>query len=316
MSHRSDRTHSEVRGRDRPRRLLVPFDGGERSERALSYACAAFPGDDIVALYVLTRENDEAAARGWVDAPEAFAEWAAARRNHAERTVFAAARRIADRYDRSVATELAVGGVVRGVVDYWNTHDVDFLVMDVRGRGRRRVLDYLTGDASARLTRTSAIPAVLVTEDVELPAEARSANEHRRLLVPFDESARSRNALAFACSLFPDAAITVLCMAVVWGSESTFLLDQSDARDERMTELAATAERIASEHDVTVTTTFGYGALDRATTQFVDANPVDLVVAGTLGPATLTEHVLPSASERLVRNCPLPIAVVPSIMSR
>jgi nucleotide-binding universal stress UspA family protein len=316
MSHRTEHTDSAVVGRDRPRRLLVPFDGSERSERALGYACAAFPGDDVVALYALTRDDDEAVAQGWVDDPEAFAEWAAARRDHAERTVFAGARRIADRYDRSVATELAVGGVEQAVVDYWNTHDVDFLVMDVKGRGLRRVLDYLTGDASARLARTPTIPAVLVTEDVELPSEARSAAERRRVVVPFDKSARSRNALAFACSLFPDADITVLCMTVVWGSDRTVLIDESDARDERMTELAATAERIATEHDTSVATTFGYGALDRATLQFVDANPVDLVVAGTVGPATLTEYVLPSASERLVRNCPVPLAVVPTVAPR
>jgi len=312
MSQRSDATAPQT-DQHRTRRLLVPFDGSARSERALRYACGAFPGDDIVALHALTRDDDETAARGWVDSSEQFAEWAATRREHAERAVFASARRIADDYDRSVATELAVGAPARAVVDYWNSHDVDFLVLDVEGRGLRRVLDFLTGDVSERLARTPTIPAVLVRADVDLPTEARSEETRRRVLVPFDESARSRNALAFACSTFPDADVTVLCMAVVWGSDRSVLLDRTDARDERMTELATTADRIAAERDVAVDTAFGYGALDQATLQYLDEGPVDLVVAGTRGKAALSELVLPSAAERLVRNCPVPLAVVPTL---
>jgi len=310
MSQRSDETPAET-DRHRTRRLLVPFDGSPRSERALRYACAAFPGDDVVALHALTREDDETAARGWVDSPDQFAEWATTRREHAERAVFAGARRIADDYDSSVATELAVGDVTRAVVDYWNTHTVDFLVLDVGGRGLRWVLEFVTGDASERLARTSTIPAVLVRADMDLPTDARSRGERRRVLVPFDESARSRNALEFACSRFPDADVTVLCMAVVWGSDRTVLLDRTDARDERMTELAATADRIAAERDVAVDTAFGYGALDQATLQYLD-DPVDLVVAGTRGKASLSELALPSAAGRLVQNCPVPLAVVPT----
>lgn len=309
MSQRTDDSPRAF-SRSRPRRVLVPFDGSERARRALNYACAAFPGDDVVALHVLTRD-DETAARGWVDSPDQFAEWATTRREQADRAVFDAARRIADSYDRSIATELAVGARTQAVVDYWNAHDVNFLVMDVQGRGLRGVLEFLIGEASERLARTTATPAVLVREDMELPTEAGSGAD-RRLLVPFDESARSRNALAFACATFPEAEITVLCMAVVWGSDRSVLLDRADARDERMTELAATAERIAAERDTAVDTVFGYGALDQAAHQYLDDAPVDLVVAGIRGRAALSELVLPGAAERLVRTCPVPLAVVPT----
>ncbi|MFB6079389.1 MAG: universal stress protein [Haloferacaceae archaeon] len=307
----SRRTEASPRSRSgpRPRRVLVPFDGSSRAERALTYACAAFPGDEVVALHVVGRE---ASSRGWVGSPDAFEEWIDERRDRADREVFADARRIADEYDRELSTELAVGGVRRAVVDYWERHDVDFLVVDVRGRGIRRVLEYLTGDASERLARTPTIPAVLVDEGMDLPTEARTEAEPRRILVPVDRTARSTNALSFACSLFPEADVTALCMQVVWGADRTVLLDEFDAREERMDELAATAERIAAEGGTTVTTRFGYGALDRATLQFLDGNPVDLVVVGTRGKATLDELALPSAAERLVRNCPVPLAVVPT----
>jgi len=309
MSQRTDDSPRAF-SRSRPRRVLIPFDGSERAERALNYACAAFPEDDVVALHVLTRD-DETATRGWVDSPDQFGEWATTRREQAERGVFDAVRRIADDYDRSIATELAVGPRTRAVVDYWNAHDVHLLVMDVQGRGLRQLLEFLTGDANERLARTSAIPAVLVRADMDLPTETGSEAD-RRLLVPFDESARSRNALAFACATFPEAAITVLCMAVVWGSDRSVLLDRTDARDEHMTELAATAERIAAERGADVDTAFGYGALDQATRLSLDDSSVDLVVAGTRGRAGLAEQVLPSAAERLVRTCPVPLAVVPT----
>lgn len=296
-----------------PRRILVPFDGSPRSERALAYACVAFPGDDLVALHVVGREDDEGAARGWVGSGEAFEEWVERRRDRADREVFADARRIADGYDRSISTTMAVGGVRRAVVDYWNAEDFDFLVMDVAGRGLRRVLEYLTGDPGERLSRTSTIPAVLVREDMDLPTETRSEPTGRRILVPFDRTARSTNALSFACSLFPEADVTALCMYVVWGADRTVLLDDGfDDREGRMAELVARAERIAAERGTSVDAVYGYGALDRAVLQFLDGTPVDLVVAGTRGKATLSEMTLPSASERLVRNCPVPLAVVPT----
>ena len=298
----------------RTRRLLVPFDGSPRAERALSYACAAFPGDDVVALHVLTRD-EETAIRGWVDAPGAFEDWADEQRAQVDQEVFAGAHDVADRFGRSVATDLAVGGVQQAVVDYWDGHDFDFLVLDVEGRGLRRVLGYLTGDPSERLARTPTMPAVLVNEAMDLPTEARS-DADRRIVVPFDRSARSRNALTFTCSVFPDADVTALCMNVVWGADRTVVLDEFDAREERMSELVATAERIAAECGTTVDTVYGYGALDRAVLQYLEGTAVDLVAVGTLGKATLEELASPSASERLVRNCPVPLAVVPTVMER
>ena len=301
--------------RSRPRRILVPFDGSSRAERALNYACAAFPGDSIVALYVVTRDHDETVSRAWIESPDQFEEWLDTRRDTAEQAVFADARRIADSYDHSISPALAVGDLNRAIVDYWNTHDIDFLVMDTQGRRLPHVVEYLTGDVTRRRPRSPTIPAVLVNEETDLLAETRSETDERRLLVPLDKSARSTNALEFTCSLFPDAQITVLCMHVVWGDQ-TFLLDSTDTGSERMEELAATADRIAAEYDTTVDTVFGQGALDRAVLQSLEENAVDLVIAGTLGKAGLESLVLPSASDRLVRDCPAPVMVVPTPRQR
>lgn len=304
--------HPESNSATPPRRILVPYNGSPTAERALEYACGAFPTADIVALHIMSR--DEGAAQGWVDSRERFEEWVAERRDIAQENVFASAHRIADRYDRSVATELAVGDAVRGVLDYWNTHEFDFLVTSVRGRGLRQILEQLTREPSGRLAR-STIPAILVREDMDLPTERQSEPE-RRILVPFDASERSTNALEFALTHFPEADITVLCMDVVWGADQTVLLDRFDDRNERMNELLATVDRIAAEHDTPVDTVFGQGALDSAVLQYLERNPIDLVIAGTYGKATLSELTMPSASERLVRNCPVPLGVVPTPVRR
>ena len=302
----SRKTHSEAP----TRHLLVPFNGTPAAERALNYACQAFPSADIVVLYVMSREDEEV-SRGWVESRDQFEAWVDERRDQARDEVFAEAHRIADRHDRTVSTELAVGDHVRGVVDYWNRHDFDFLVMSVRGRGLRQILRYLTGDLGGRLVRTSTIPAVLVRDDMDLPTERQSEAE-RRILVPFDNSERSRKALEFTCSLFPEADITVLCMYVVWGSDQTVLLDQFDARNERMNEIYATVDRIAAEQGTTLDKVFGHGALDRAVLQYLERNPTDLVVTGTYGKVTISELTMPSAARRLVKNCPVPLAVVPA----
>lgn len=306
----SRKTHSEA-----PRRnILVPFNGTPASERALNYACAAFPSDDIVVLNVVGRE-DGGVSRGWIDSREQFEDWVDERRDQARNEVLADAHRIADRYDRTVSTELAVGNAVRGVVDYWNGHDFDFIVMSVRGRGLRQILGYLTDNLGRQLTRPSTIPAVLVREDMDLPTE-RQSEADRRILVAFDKSERSRKALEFTCSLFPEADITVLCMYVVWGSDQTVLLDQFATQNERMNEIHATVDRIAAEQETAVGKVFGYGALDGAVLQYLERNQSDLVVTGTYGKATISELTMPSAAGRLVKDCPVPLAVVPAPIQR
>lgn len=304
------KTHSAAPSRN----ILVPFNGTPASERALNYACTAFPSADIAVLYVMSREDEEA-SRGWVDSRDEFEEWADERRDQVRGEVFAEAHRIADQHDRTVSTELAVGDNVQGVVDYWNRHDFDFLVMSVRGRGLRQILRHLTGDIGGRIVRGSTIPAVLVREDMDLPTE-RQSEANRRILVPFDNSERSRKALEFTCSLFPEADITVLCMYVVWGSNQTVLLDQFDVENERMNEIHAIVDRIAAEQGITLDKVFGYGAIDRAVLQYLERNPTDLVVTGTYGKATISELTMPSAAGRLVRDCPVPLGVVPAPVQR
>ena len=73
MSQRTEALPSRTATGDDPRHVLVPFDGYERAERALNYACAEFPRDDVVALHAVTREDD-AGSRAWVDSPEQFRE--------------------------------------------------------------------------------------------------------------------------------------------------------------------------------------------------------------------------------------------------
>ena len=294
------------------RRILVPYDASPRSERALNYACASFPEDVIVALHVLTRSDLGGSADSWIDSPDAFEEWASSQRDGVDSEVFDGAIQIADEYEVSLDTALAVGPVRRAVVDYWTQQDFDFLVMDVKGTGFRRVLDFLTGDVNERLSRAATRPAVLVNDRMDLPRERQSDPAEWQIIVPLEKTVRSRNALEFACSTFPEADITVLCMYVVWGADRTVVLDRVESPQERLAEIVATAERIAAEADTTVSTVFGYGAVDRAVLQYIDGHPTDLAVLGTPGRATLSELSVPSASERLLRNSPIPLAVVPT----
>jgi nucleotide-binding universal stress UspA family protein len=294
------------------RNVLVAFDGTDLSERALRYACTTFSGDAITALYVIDPSRDETAARGWGNTPDQFEEWIESMHGHAERNVFARANEIAEEYDQSIATEVAVGSVHGSITDYWDAHDVDFVVLGARRRGSRRLLEYLWGDVGARLARTASIPTVLVREDAALPEETIPGTRRRRLLVPFDQSDRSERALEFACSTFPEDDLTALCMSVVWGSDRATIVDRIDPGEETAERLAANARRIAEGFGTPLDTVFGFGALDRTVVRYVEENPVDLVVAGTAGKTPATEYFSPGAPERLVSNCPVPLLAVPA----
>jgi nucleotide-binding universal stress UspA family protein len=141
------------------RHLLVPFDDTDLSERALTFACSTFPDDRITVLYVVDAHTDRTAAIGWGNTTDEYEQWVASRREFADE-LLANARALADEYDVDVETVVAVGRLHQAVVDYYDDHDVDLVVMGFHPRSRLSA--YLAGESSDRLIRTSNVPVALV----------------------------------------------------------------------------------------------------------------------------------------------------------
>lgn len=100
----------------------------------------------------------------------------------------------------SAEIHLAVGNVLRVIVEHADAIDADLLVVGARGEGFLRHL--LLGSIASRLLRLTRRPVLLVKQP---PHE-----QYRRILVPVDFSAVAPAALRLARLLAPKAGIVLL----------------------------------------------------------------------------------------------------------
>ncbi|AXG08966.1 universal stress protein [Haloplanus rubicundus] len=141
------------------RHLLVSFDDSELSDRALTFACSAFPEDRITVMYVIDARSDETAAAGWGNTTDQYERWVASRREFADELLHHA-EAIADEHGVTLDTVVAIGRVRDAIVDYAADHDVDLVVMGFHPRSRLSA--YLAGEFSDRVIRSSDLPVALV----------------------------------------------------------------------------------------------------------------------------------------------------------
>ncbi len=146
------------------------------------------------------------------------------------------------------------------------------------------------------------------------------SNERIRMvehvLVPVDESERSREALAYAMEQFPNAEFTALhVLEGGQGDLGTFSGMTGDVPDEdRLSEAADSiledARRLATEHGVTLHTDRGRGRPDRLIVRYADEDDVDLVAIGSHGRDGVARVLLGSVAEKVVRRSSVPVLVV------
>ncbi|MFC4360285.1 universal stress protein [Halobium salinum] len=289
-------------------RILVPVDGSAESRLALTHATTQFPEAHIVLLHVI----------------EPFADHSKAAGHQGQRTkqVFEERQQLldemverGDEYAGTFSTELVYGRPVHVIPRFVDTHGIDEVVIGSRGRdGTARLL---LGSVAETVVRRVPVPVTVVRSRAEDDEDDYQSPEH--VLVPFDRSFCSRNALEYAFEQFPDATVTALFVKsplfeAYETIESEDDLDDVIAEDEEIDDethnVFEMARRITDQNERTVETATAEGDPSRGILGWLDENDVDHVVIGCHGRDGVARWVLGSVAETVVRRAPVPVTAI------
>ncbi|MFB6166018.1 MAG: universal stress protein [Haloarculaceae archaeon] len=139
------------------------------------------------------------------------------------------------------------------------------------------------------------------------------------VLVPYDASPLSEQALSYAIDHHPDADITVFhALDPLEGSYGSaaemqvpgFWEDSYDRAQEEAEELLADAREFAADRGATVETELVVGRPDRSIVEFADEEGVDHVVMGSHGRSGLSRILVGSVAENVMRRAHCPVTIV------
>lgn len=307
--------------------VLVPLDGSPEAEQALPYAEALLP--DGGAIHLLTVVPDlgplainDLSLTEWQRAHKPGPEAAHAARLNAAR---ADLQRIVSRSPDSRETwsiEVALGDPAGQILQAAAQQSADLIAMATRGRGA--LGRAIFGSVADRVVRTSPVPVLLIR-----PTATESTSETavvRRLLVPLDGSDLAEAALPVAVRLAQRLDVPVrliratnsmMALATLSGSSPFPVTPPAEIYDRLATDLEGAATTYLSEvatrlQGEGITTTWevrGGSPYD----EIVDASqPGDLLVLTSHGRGGVMRWLLGSVAERLVREAPGPVLLVPS----
>lgn len=299
-------------------RILVPLDGSDAAGAAIPYATSLLAdGGQLVACHVIPDVEPLlaellgllAVASSRADA-ETEAAGAALDREMVEAGVESS------RY----STLVTRGDPAEEILKAIDQQRIDLVAMSTQGLG---AIGRLTlGSVADRISRSSPVPVLLVRSRPDHPSPAAI----RRLVVPLDGSPRAEGALPLAAELAgrlgasvhlvqainPGAALASLTGAGAIAAPASPEVCQrilSDIETEARDYLATVAARLAAE-GVTVT-----WAVLEGSPYFVIADatePGDLLVMTSHGRGGIARWVLGSVAEKLVRQAPVPVLLVPA----
>lgn len=272
------------------RRILVPLDGSEPAEAALSYAEAlARASGGTLYLVRAAPLDDQAAADRYL------------------------ARQAAALEARGVAAETLIFGMrpADAVVEAATHAQVDLVVMATHGRtGLDRSVQGSVADAVLHLTPT---PLLLVRRGHVAPV-----GWPRRVLVPLDGSDLAEAALDHALGLLGTDVEIVLYQAVLpeaagllgrLGEEPvwTGLLTDAESDAQAYLDGVAARQRALGRR---VRTVAEFGEPAAGITDFCHRERVDLVALSSHGRAGLRRWLLGSVTDELLRLAPAPLLVL------
>ncbi len=140
------------------RRVLVPYDGGEPADAALSFAMRECPDAEITILHVVEPFPDHTAAG--TPGPH-WDEWRDRAERYADETL-ERARQIASDHDGAVRTEWRYGRPRNEIVEYLRDEPVDQVVMGSHNQGS--VSRLILGSVAEAVVRRSPVPVTIVRE--------------------------------------------------------------------------------------------------------------------------------------------------------
>jgi nucleotide-binding universal stress UspA family protein len=300
------------------RRILVPLDGSFLAEQALMYA-RAIGGPEIELILVEVIPPAEPIRGLFGNVLINAEEVRAAYREGVTRELKRA--RHAWLGDRpNVRFETPVGDPAEEILRVAERESVDLIVMTSHGRGA--IGRWVIGSVADRVVRTSLIPVMVMRPHEEIPTEAAS-RVIRRLIVPLDGSELAAQALPFVAVLAASLQIPVLLVKVtnlvqevagamvfdVAFSQEVYDEVLESARTKAHEELAGAANDLRSA-GISVSEQVLDGHVAEAIADLADAE--DVIVMTSHGRGGLRRWVIGSVAEKLVRQGPVPVIIVPA----
>ena len=139
------------------------------------------------------------------------------------------------------------------------------------------------------------------------------------VLVPYDDSERSTDALEFAIDEHPDARITAVHVIdpsdfyAATGMEGGAMANYDaimEHQNERAENLLEEARERAAEAGVELETDHVVGSVSRSILEYVDDHDVDHVIIGSHGRTGARRILLGSVAETVTRRSPVPVTIV------
>lgn len=307
--------------------VLVPLDGSEEAKQAIPYAQRLLPDGGTLLLFTAVPTWEQ-----MVTNEPALTElqWALQPAQGSIRLMDVDAaqetlKHIAERASDSRlkwAVQVSEGEPAAEILRAIERQDVDLVAMTTHGRGS--VGRVVFGSVADRVARTSPVPVLLVRPD--LTTAVPEAVEIGRLLVPLDGSELAERALLIAVELAQRLAIPVhllrainaaSVLASLSGGSFVPVIPPQDVYDQLIKDLDDSARAYLT------------GVATRLQDQGVDVSwdvldgspyveianaiqPDDLVVITSHGRGGIMRWLLGSVAEKLVREAPAPVLLVPA----
>lgn len=292
--------------------ILVPLDGSELAKQALPYAAGLAGPEGHIALLTVTSLPSQLTEIGFVH-PEGATD--ATVKQAAQESLRKTAEEFTEIFPSGVEVELLVseGDPASEILAAADAIGADLIVMTSHARGAIGRAAF--GSIADRITRTSAIPIVIIRPH-DRP-KSGAIESFRRIVLPLDGSALATNAVPVAKAIAHRLELLVWIVRAVnlkpsFFGEGTLPLPESIASERRakaQAELEAVARDLQDEGleaSVDVLTGAPFSAIAAA----VDAD--DLIVMTSHGRSGFNRWLLGSVADKLVRMGPAPVCLVPT----
>ncbi len=292
-------------------RIVVPLDGSALAEQALPFAQAV--GGDAAEFTLVTVLPPATARRDLLGRiVEAIPDVQAKAETAAREGLLGAARTWLGERPR-VQVEIAAGDPATEILRIAEERDADLIVLAGHGRGAIGRLAF--GSVADRVAHVSPVPVMIVRPRDATTEMAPAAVD--RLIVPLDGSDFAARALPVAQALARQLGVSILLvravdMIEVLGPVADTLKIPPEIVDDAETEARRSLDEVAASlRSSGIETDAGVwiGPVFSAIAE--EAKPGDLVVLCSHGQSGVTRWLLGSVAEKLVREGPVPVILVP-----
>ena len=280
--------------------LLVGFDDSQASKAAMIEASnwVKRHGGNVVLVHAVYFDSEEFGI-----APTQLDQ----RLKHGEKVCLETKKMIADEFNIEVKSLLCEGEPPEVILSMAREKKADLIVLGTYGRkGLNRLL---MGSVTSQVIVHSPVDVLVIKKKC-----SECTGTYRSILVSYDGSDFSKNALARACKLSQDdgAEVSVLYVIPRYEEMIGFLRTESIKKSllQEARKILEGAKELASKNGVTVKTEIREGhAADRILETAADLKN-DLIIIGSYGWRGVNKVIMGSTTERVLINAPCPVLAV------